>query len=395
MNLLVDCIIFRKEPSGGIARLFREILPRMCDLEPNLQISLMVDGPLLQDLPSHPQIRIIKTPPVKRNIRVKGIWRYVVYPFRRVASMTWNITRSLWLGQGEGTIWHSTYYTRPSFWRGMQVVSVYDMIHENFPDLYSDPLDRIARTQKRRSINHAHAVICISETTCKDVRRYYNVDDDKLHVIPIAFNPVFRRLGSIEKNDVKFNKRTMIPEPFFLYIGTRSHHKNFLGLIDAFKNWEGNSNSYLVVVGLPWSNNEERLLKNLGMSEQVILLNNVDDQTLCILYNLASALVFPSIYEGFGIPLVEAMACGCPVVASRIPSTLEVAGEIPIYFEIHKPETFVAALDNVFQEGKTSERVIRGLERVRMYSWDRTAQQTLDIYRCLDVMMKTGNGKHG
>jgi alpha-1,3-rhamnosyl/mannosyltransferase len=102
-----------------------------------------------------------------------------------------------------------------------------------------------------------------------------------------------------------------------------------------------------------------------------------------MLYNQAAAFVHPSLYEGFGIPLLEAMACGCPVVASRIPTTREVAGDCPIYFDPMQPDELITALDVALAEGRNSERVRRGLEWVKQYSWDRTARETLQVYRAL------------
>ena len=104
---------------------------------------------------------------------------------------------------------------------------------------------------------------------------------------------------------------------------------------------------------------------------------------LCRLYNQAVAFVYPSLYEGFGIPLLEAMTCGCPIVASRIPSTVEVAGDCPIYFDPAEEDDLVNALDIALSEGRNSERVQAGFEKVKSYSWDKTTAQTLQVYRAV------------
>ena len=168
-----------------------------------------------------------------------------------------------------------------------------------------------------------------------------------------------------------------------LFIGGRYPHKNFNGLIQAYSLWEHREEVALVVVGSPWSVDEEKQLAELGIRERVYLLTDVDDETLCYIYNQASAFVYPSLYEGFGIPLLEAMACGCPIIASRIPSTIEVAGGCPIYFEPTEVDSLVNGFDVALSEGRKSERVRAGIERVKSYSWDRTAAQTLEIYRTL------------
>ena len=138
-----------------------------------------------------------------------------------------------------------------------------------------------------------------------------------------------------------------------------------------------------MAVGKAWSKDEQRCMENLKIRDKVHLLTNIDDPDLCLLYNQAVAFVYPSLYEGFGIPLLEAMACGCPVIASRIPSTLEVAGEHPIYFEPAEVASLLEALDTALLEGRDSARVYSGLEWVKQYSWERTTEQTLEVYRTL------------
>lgn len=381
MQVLIDGLIFQKESHGGIARIYRELLPRMCDLDPDLSVTLFLDGPIRQDLPAHPHIIVRRAPALKRTLRVSGAWRSLLYPFRRLASRSWNNARRLWMGSGQGVIWHSTYYTLPPAWEGPQIVTVYDMVHEHFPDLYSDPLDDIARQQKRRCVENADAVICISEATRRAVVELYGLEAGNnsktrnFHVIPLACNRAFHRLESLPV-------LPEIPEKsFLLYVGNRAHYKNFCGLLDAYGQWGVCGHVSLVVVGAPWSVEEKRHLIKAGIAGRVHLLSKVDDEKLCNLYNRASAFVFPSMDEGFGIPLLEAMACGCPVVASRIPSTLEVAGEAPCYFDLARPESLVAALDQVTSEGRDSQRVSLGLKHVQAFSWERSAQQTLEVYR--------------
>ena len=166
-----------------------------------------------------------------------------------------------------------------------------------------------------------------------------------------------------------------------LYVGDRTHYKNFRGLLKAYSRWPARRELDLVVISSKgWSDTEWRCLLDLGIARHVCLLTSVEDWELCDLYNQAAALVYPSFYEGFGIPLLEAMACGCPVVASRIPSTEEVAGSCPIYFDARDIESMMAALDVALTEGRNSPRCQRGLARARKYSWDLTARGMLDVY---------------
>jgi glycosyltransferase involved in cell wall biosynthesis len=113
------------------------------------------------------------------------------------------------------------------------------------------------------------------------------------------------------------------------------------------------------------------------------LITNIDDEGLCKLYNEAAAFVYPSMFEGFGIPILEAMACGCPIVASNIPSTVEIAGNYPIYFEATQIESLMNALDQVVVDPINTDRIHAREEHLKIFSWDKTASQTLEVYRSL------------
>ena len=156
-------------------------------------------------------------------------------------------------------------------------------------------------------------------------------------------------------------------------------------MLDEYSHWSERKECALVVVGGDWTPAERQTLERLGVASQVKLLTGVDDARLCRLYNRAAAFVLPSLCEGFGIPLLEAMTSGCPIVASQIPSTLEVAGDCPLYFDLAQPGSLRAMLDQVRAEGRSSERVRKGLERSRQFSWERTARQTLEVYRSFYV----------
>ena len=371
LEVVVDGIIYQGQSNGGISRLFREILPRMCDMDDSLHITLLREGELKQSLPEHERIIHRAIPPVKRYLRPGRVWKPVVAAATR-------FVLQLWFGRGKGRIWHSTYYTMPGKWDGHSIVTVVDMIHERFPDLFSGPSNDQFRKEKWRCVLAADAVLCISDTTRQDVQRFYGIGSDRIHVVPLACSDIFRQL---EQRDNGF--KTPIGQPFFLYVGSRFHYKNFDGLLNAYSKWPGREEMVLLVVGSAWSADEEKRLVELGIWDRVHLLTDVGDQTLCHLYNQAAAFVYPSLYEGFGIPLLEAMACGCPVIASRIPSTIEVAGECPIYFEATELDDLLNAFDVALSEGRNSDRVQAGLEQVKQYSWDKTARQILEVYRAI------------
>lgn len=371
MNLVVDGVIYQLQARGGISRIFSRILPRMCAMDETLRVTMLTSGQLKQALPVHPRLSHRPMPRIARLLRRHRLWG----PAAGLAS---DVADRLWMGLGKGRIWHSTYYTLPDRWRGALVVTVFDLVHERLPRLFHRPNDEQFRQQKRKSVLASDAVICISNTTAEDVMQFYGVGADKIRVVPLAHDGVFKPLAPAERL-----RMPAIPRQYVLYVGFRDYHKNFDSLLQAFASWRHRREVGLVVVGKHWSNDEKKRVAELRLLDRVHIVTDADDEALCQLYNRAAALVYPSLHEGFGIPLLEAMACGCPVVASRIPSTTEVAGGCPIYFAPASVDDLVLALDRALSEGRGSPRVRDGIERAASFSWDATARQTLEVYRAL------------
>ena len=371
MEAVVDGIIFETNPYGGVARIYSEIIPLMCSIDPSLRVMLLTSNRSGVDLPAHSHIYHRSFPPIE----------YLLHP-RRLFWLARRQTRALIqqsiLRNSLDSIWHSTYYTMPKHWQGPIVVTVYDMIHEYFASLFPGFHNDQFRRHKQQCVTAADAVICISKATRQHVGQVYNVNDAKLYVVQLAYNPIFKVL-----DEVNLPKELLVKRPYFLYVGRRTHYKNFDGLLRAYSRWEGRDAIDLVVVGPNWLKNERQYLAELDIVDRVHLIRNVDDQLLCVLYNQAKAFIYPSLYEGFGIPVLEAMACACPVIASHIPSTVEVAGKCPIYFEPTEMESLVTAFNVAISEGHESERTNSGLKKVKDFSWEITAEQTLTVYRSL------------
>jgi len=373
MNLSVDGLIFQDQKYGGISRVFSEILPRMCDLNEDLSIDLFTVGKPKRFLPSHQRIFHRQIPQAYDILRPNRLFKYVIPTVNKML-------KRLMVGDGEGRIWHSTYFTLPAKWQGKQVVTVHDMIFEQFPELYDDPYSRNLRKRKTECIKNADAVICVSDTTKKTVKSYLNLSSQKIYVVHLAASGIFKRL-SMTKNAISLG----INKPFILYSGQRWPHKNFDTLAKAYSFWNNKQDFSLIVVGKPWSDEEKKRLEDLNIYGHVTLKTGVDDQYLCCLYNLASAFVYPSLYEGFGIPLLEAMSCGCPIIASRIPSTIEIGGDIPYYFDPQNVDELLHAIDTAINKGRENQRINNGYIQARLYSWNKTAEKTLNIYREIEL----------
>lgn len=370
MEVVVDGIIYQLQSHGGISRVFSEILPRMCSINDSLHVQILTQGSLKQPLPKHKNITSCSIPYIDHYPYPKQLWIHIINSVNK-------ITHNLKAGRGKNKIWHSTYYTIPQKWSGHSVATVHDMVFERFPQFYNGPKFDLFRQRKRLSVQQADAVICVSDTTRQDVLRFYDLDKNRVHVVPNACSIVFRHMDSNE-----LPKTHQIKQPFLLYLGNRARYKNFDVLVKAYSLWPHREDVSLILVGgKPISESEQQLIEELEITTQIKVLKDADDETLCCLYNNALAFVYPSIYEGFGIPLLEAMACGCQIIASRIPSTIEVAGEYPIYFEPEDVNDLLRALDVAIFERPNPERIKLGFETAKSYSWDKTAAQTLQIYQ--------------
>ena len=370
MDVLIDGIIYQGQPHGGIVRLYNEILPRMCKMSDSLQVTLVTSGRCVQPLPAHARIRHISVLPIERFLRPGRLWGWVAPRMRAFA-------QRLHLGGETEGIWHSTYYTMPMGWKGPRVITAVDMIHEHLPNLFGAD-GREIRRQKDRCLGAADAIIAISRTTAEDLQQFYGIEKDRIWMIPLACSDTFLQSDGLQSGPTRRKGR-----PFLLYVGIRSKYKNTDLMIKAYSQWRHRREVDLIVVGRPWSSEEIRELAALNIEDRVHLLGYVDDQKLVDLYRRAAAFVYPSLYEGFGVPVLEAMACGCPVIGSRIPSTIEIAEECPIYFDPVDMDALVVAFEVALSEGRNSERVRHGLDRVRQYSWDRTARETLDVYKAV------------
>ncbi len=371
MQVVVDGVVYESQAHRGITRLYNAILPRMCDLEPALRIRLLTAAWVKKALPRHPQIQHRPLLPIDSILRPRRLWSRVLPDARA-------FVQRAQLGGRQTGIWHSTYYTVPLDWKGCVVTTVHDMAHERLPHLFGGVHNDLFRKRKEHSIRTADAVICVTDTTKNDLQDLYRLNTARVAVVPNGFNPIFRML----KNDHPSAPAVALG-PYLLYVGMRDSYKNFTTLSRAYSQWDRRHDVRLLVVGRPWMDKEKQMLAELGITGRVHLLPDVKDAELCVLYNQAAAFVYPSLYEGFGIPLLEAMACGCPIAASRIPSTVEVAQSYPAYFDPTDVESLCAALDAAVTRDRDPALVRLGLEIAGQYSWDRTAAATLNIYRSL------------
>lgn len=271
---------------------------------------------------------------------------------------------------------HETYYTlNPVYSKApVRVLTVYDMIHEKFAEEFGS--NDNTKKNKRISVERADHVICISHSTKRDLCEILDVPEQKVSVVHLGFDSFKHHpVSALDMN---------LSRPFLLYVGLRSGYKNFLQLLRAVATNRLLRETFDIVAfgGGVFSSNEKQAIQELRLSESNVKQVGGGDDVLATLYKNAAAFVYPSLYEGFGLPPLEAMACECPVVTSNTSSMPEIVGNAGEYFDPSSVEDLSRAINAVvFDDQRKSELLARGQDRLGCFSWSRCAAQTLDVYR--------------
>lgn len=359
MNIFYDHQIFTWQRYGGISRYFSE---------------------LIDFIDREKRHKAILPKMISENSYLKSdkkftlsMLKYVNFKIRKRLANVVNIYFSKQgLRNFQFDIFHPTYYS-PYFLsmniKKPMVVTVYDMIHELFLG-YFYPFDKTT-THKKKLIERADKIIAISESTKRDLCRLFNVPEKKVSVVLLA--------SSFDKI---CPKAMDIPERFLLFVGPRKGYKNFRFFLQTVGCLLKSKVVVLVCAGGGGFTAEEaQLIKELEVSEYIIQ-KDVDDSELKFLYQHALAFVFPSLYEGFGIPILEAFSSGCPVLLSRSSSFPEVASEAGIYFDPQNKESILESTSFVLDKDFDRQGFVnKGYTVLNNFSWDKTAKQTLEIYK--------------
>lgn len=273
---------------------------------------------------------------------------------------------------------HETYYCEDDFHpNGAQrVLTVYDLIHERFPELFENSVE--TTRPKKVAAKRADHVICISESTRRDVVAYCGVPEERTSVVYLGVDVNFlQEVGPAQQHH---------PRPFLLYVGARGGYKNFERLVKAFGRSQYLRREFdlLCFGGGPLATFEQNLVVASGLSLGQVTHMGGQDEILAALYKQAAALIYPSLYEGFGIPPLEAMAVGCPVICSNRSSLPEVVGEAAETFDPFDEECMLSAMEHVLGSPTRRNALIKaGLARYPLFTWEKCAQETEVIYRNL------------
>ena len=292
-------------------------------------------------------------------------------------------------------------FTAPPFCPCPVVVSVHDLSFEHLPHTFN----RRSRTQLRLTVRHsarrAARILTLSEHTKDDIVQTYGVDRSRVEAIPIAAAPHFRPVS--DTRELQRVRHTYgIESNYILSVGSIQPRKNLARLVNAYallrKKYHADNLPKLVLAGkCAWLYDETlRALHETGLNDAVILTGYVPESDLPALYSGALCLVYPSYFEGFGLPPLEAMQCGVPVIIGNRTSLPEVVGDAGLQVDPFDVEALAAAIENVINNpALRSQLRVKGLARARMFDWKETARRTLDVYQRINNPTELGHRQVG
>ena len=361
ITVAFDYQIFVRQKLGGISKYFYEINKR---IEENDSFKLIY--PVIMSQNEYFKEKIPVSNIVEKSKLFNYLTRFVnkIYFLKHISS------------KDKCDIIHPTYYSgyfyRLKSKNTKYVLTVFDCIQE----LYAKNTLGNMRMKylKKKAIERADAIISISESTKKDIIRLYNIPENKIDVVYL----------DCKESDGAYQLNTSFtpPQTYILYVGLRKGYKNF----DTFIKAAGIlSDRYeelrFVCVGSPFLKEEKKKMDALGIADRVIQVKANDDE-LNMLYKNAKCFVYPSMYEGFGIPVLEAFQNDCPVALSKIDCFVEIAGDAAAYFRPDSENQMAEVIDGILCDAeKRDELIRRGKERKKLFSWDNSAKQVADIYR--------------
>jgi glycosyltransferase involved in cell wall biosynthesis len=362
--VVYDHQIFGWQEYGGISRYFFEVAKRIHAFdgyEVEIFSPLFVNKYLKND----------------STLRVRGRYvRRLPKTTRIIQGVNARLVQSM-LRKTAPDIVHETYYQdrKLASGRTKTTVTVYDMTHEKFPQFFTSREKTSER--KKAAVHRADHVICISENTRSDLIELFGIDSEKTSVTYLAVSPVDTRKSQVQP---------VVDRPYIAYVGLRSLYKNFSGLLQAFGASEFLRSNFSIVCvgGEPFTWRDREQIERFHLKRDQVLHIKGGDDMLAAVYRDAAVFVYPSLYEGFGLPPLEAMSASCPVACSDTSSLPEICGEAAEYFDPTSPESIAAAIERVVTSPTLRHGLITlGLERIKNFGWDICATQTASVYRQL------------
>ena len=284
---------------------------------------------------------------------------------------------------GEADVYHFPNFILPPLSAGKSVVTIHDMSFLRFPELAEERNRRYLSARIRDTAVRADAIIADSEFSGVEIRELLHVNPDRIFPIHLGVGTEFKAPGPDRVRSVL--ARFRIDRPYILTVGTLEPRKNITFLVDVFEKLSG-FDGYLVVAGMPGWKYEPIIarMRTSSRSSRIRYLEYVSDSQLPALYAGADLFVLTSVYEGFGLPPLESMACGVPVVSSASGSLTEILGEGAVLIDTFNSDLWATCVEKALSDREYREAMItKGYRQASKYTWTETARKTLDLYRSL------------
>jgi glycosyltransferase involved in cell wall biosynthesis len=361
--------------NAGVGRFARSLVHAVVANDPTDQFLLLHANPNPGRVPVYPSGPNV----TKRILRVNERWANIIWHRLQVP------IPADWL-TGPVDVYHSPDFVLPPVRGARSIVTVHDLAFLLYPECADAHLRAYLEKTVPRSVQRADFVVADSENTRNDVIVLLGVPPEQVTVVPGGVDPVFQPVDDPERlaalrQSIGLDETT----PYILFIGVIEPRKNLMGLIEAFdilKSRRPLPHKLVVAGRRGWLSDStmERAERSAYRSD-IIFPGFIPDGELPTLYSAAEAFAFPSHYEGFGLPVLEAMACGTPVVASRASSLPEVVGDAGMQVDPNDPERLASALELLaLNPEMRADFSARGLERAKLFSWDAAARVMLDVY---------------
>lgn len=350
---------------AGIHHYISQLLGNLSYEESELRFTVFTNN--RAELESLPKEMVVSTSLPTHRPLARIMWEQLVWPLVAIRHKV--------------DLLHSMAFVTPLLWHRPAVVTVYDLSFIHHPQRFP-VLKRIYLTsQTRRSCQKAERVMTISESGRQDVYRYYGVPLERIDIVRPGVSQIFSL--RTEEEVEAFRNRENLAQRFILHVGTLQPRKNVEVLLEAFAQLRQPDLELVLVGDKGWSYQSifDRV-EELGLVDKVRFPGYVSDADLPLWYNAASVLVFPSVYEGFGLPVIQAMACGTPVIAANTSAIPEAAGSAARFFEPHDVRALAEHITAVLDDRQIAVTMHqRGLEQACEFSWQKAGQQLLASYR--------------
>jgi glycosyltransferase involved in cell wall biosynthesis len=359
--------LYLQAPTMGVGRYLYNLMYNLPEIsDSNMQYLLLSNSSWLNKPIMHPQVSY------QEIICLKILWKNYQLPLLQRKKAI--------------DILFLPNYTAPLINLGKCIVCIHDIIPYIYPQ-WSSLNERVRFSfivrQSAKNVDH---IITVSETTKNDIIKYFGISENKITAIPLSVDERFKPSVTSSQNDfrLKFN----LLRPYFLFVGALHPRRNIIRLIKAFKllNNKYKNKFDLVLIGITFSERYARFIQQCldtsALHDRIRILGFVSEDDLVKFYSFAQAFIYPSLYEGFGLPLLEAMACGTPVVSSNCSAMLEVAGPATLLFDPYDISSIYHALELIGNDQQLRIDLIKkGIERKSSYSWRRTAEETLSVIK--------------